>query len=115
MTAQPCKHRDREPGPATPLRRARRQQFSASLPCTARGTGLGPSGANCGAHCDQIDRADTLLASARHSGRAPEPAWPETDGPRTPALARHEPETGTVTLVLDSATASVAMFALAAH
>ena len=31
------------------------------------------------------------------------------------ALARHDPETGTVTLVLDATTASVAMFAIAAH
>jgi hypothetical protein len=30
-------------------------------------------------------------------------------------LARHDPETGTVTLVLDVTTASIAMFALAAH
>ena len=44
--------------------------------CAARGAGLGPVGENFGAACDQIDRADTLLAGARarHRGRAPEPS-----------------------------------------
>jgi hypothetical protein len=87
--------------------------------CVARGADLGPVGEDFGAACDQIDRADKLLAGAharaRHRGQAAEPSWPETEGPRITALARHDSETGMVTLVLDAATASVAMFAVAAH
>ena len=49
-------------------------------------------------------------------GRArPNQAWPESDGPRVLALARRDPESQTVTLVLDTTTANIAIHAIAAH
>ena len=46
---------------------------------------------------------------------APRQAWPETDGPPVIALARHDPDSQTVSLILDATTASTLIFALATH
>ena len=87
--------------------------------CASRSTRLGPIGENFGAACHQIDRADLMLADLRQrtweGAAAPRQAWPETDGPPVIALARHDPGTGTISLILDATTASSAIFALATH
>jgi hypothetical protein len=86
--------------------------------CTSRGAALGPVGQDFGATCDQIDRADLVLADLRDRARqhlAQPQAWPETDGPRIIALAGRDPESQTVSFILDAATANAALFAIAVH
>jgi hypothetical protein len=87
--------------------------------CAERGPNTGPLGRDFGITCDQIDRADVMLAALRDRTRQglthPEQTWPETDGPPILALAGRDPETGTVSLILDATTANIAMHAIAAH
>ncbi len=87
--------------------------------CADRGADVGPIGANFGAACDQLDRADAMLTDLhdrKRQGHAqPEPAWPEVDGPRSFAVANRDPQSQTISFVLDSATAYTVMFAIAAH
>jgi len=97
----------------------RPQAFRLMQYCTGRGAALGPVSQDFGAACDQLDRADLMLAElherARQGLAQPEQAWPETEGPRIIALVGRDPESQTVSLILDAATASTVMFAVAAH
>jgi hypothetical protein len=85
----------------------------------ARGPDLGPVGTDFAATCDQIDQADVMLTGLRERIRAgrgmPEPAWPDIGGQQPIVLARSDPGSRTITLIMDAATANIAMYAIAAH
>jgi hypothetical protein len=107
--------------------RLRRQARSPSHPnrphaarllqyAVARGTDLGPVGNEFAAVCDQIDRADAMLEELRNRVREGRPL-PEAGrgGPSSQhviALARHDPDSQTVSLILDDATANAAIHAI---
>jgi hypothetical protein len=93
---------------------ARLMQYSV-----ARGVDLGPIGPNFGSICDQIDRADVMLAElrdrVRHDRSAREQAWLDIDGPQVVVAARRDAESRTVSIILDATTANITVFAIAAY
>ena len=56
-----------------------------------------------------------LRERTREDRAMPEPAWPDTSGQELVVLARHDPDNPTITLVLDTTTANIAIHAIAAH
>jgi hypothetical protein len=84
-----------------------------------RGAELDPIDGNFAMACDQLDRADAMLARLHdRSGQGqavPEQAWCENGGPPILALARRDPENQTINPRLDVTTANTAMFTIATH
>lgn len=87
--------------------------------CAAHGADHGPIGPDFGTACDRIDHADVMLAELRdqvqHGTGPPEPTWPDAEGPQILAPAPRDQKTGTVSLILDTTTANIAVYAIAAH
>jgi hypothetical protein len=85
----------------------------------SRGNDRGPIGRDFGGICDQIDRADAMLTGlhdrVREGTAAPEQARSDTDGPQVLAEAKHDPGERTVSLILDEATARIAVHAITTH
>jgi hypothetical protein len=90
-------------------------QYSAS-----RQHDWGPVGPDFGGAGDQLDQADAILAGRREQVRQgngrPQQARPDLGAPTIAAQAtRHPSGNRTVTLVMDEATANLAIFAITVH
>jgi hypothetical protein len=95
----------------------RSQVFRLVQYCASRGPDLGPVGPDFGGACDQIDRADAMLAGLRdqiRQGKARQPR-PDPNAPKVAARTDWNAGTRTVTLSMDEATASLAIYAIAAY
>lgn len=106
--------RARSPGHPNRPYAARLLQYAV-----ARGTDLGPVGTDFAGICDQVDRADVMLIELREHvndrSALPGPADPDTNGQQVIAMARHDPRSQTVGLILDAATANAAIHAISAQ
>jgi hypothetical protein len=94
----------------------RSQAFRLVQYCASRGPDLGPVGPDFGAACDQIDRADGMLAGLRDRIRQGDTqqrhARPET---LPKVTARASQGSREVSLTLDATTANIVIYAIAAY
>jgi hypothetical protein len=108
---QALRHHARSP--AHPSRPAASRLLQYAI---ARGNDLGPVGPNFGGACDQLDRADAMLADRRDqvldSRLHPQQPQPALRGEQFIAMACYEPDSQTISLILDTATANAAIHAI---